>query len=89
MDVVGIDWSRSGTDHAARLVPKAGGLSIDSIEGYGDYRRAMYRRLRWFDNRYYTIKPTKKRLLDRYTTPCSRTFLATCAGFVVAMTRTA
>jgi len=177
LEVVGIDWSKNGTDHAARLVPKAqiyrgdvrdvgfsgrfphpfdavilveviehippkdcadalrniaatirvggtfvlttpatnvpnnnpqhyrhfdeqtlkslieeaGGLTINSIEGYGNYpyRRAMYRRLRWFDNRYYTIKPIKRRILDQYRGNCSRTPLSTCEGFVIAMTKTA
>ena len=177
LDVVGIDWSKNGTDHAARLTPKAqiycgdvrdadfsarfpqpfdavvlveviehippndcvkairniaatikvggtfvlttpatnvpntnpqhyrhfdeqtlrsliadaGGLTINSIEGYGDYayRCAMYRKLRWFDNRYYTIKPVKKRMLEQYRGHCSQTPLSTCEGFVVSMTKTA
>ena len=69
------------------LIHDAGDLVINSIEGYGDVRfeAQMYRKLRWFENRYYTIKPIKKHILNQYRAYCLDRPLDRCAGFIVSI----
>lgn len=62
------------------LVKQAGDLEILSIEGYGDVEieRSHWNKMRWFDNRYYSIKPGIRMLNRRFAdaklikTPLSR-----------------
>jgi 2-polyprenyl-3-methyl-5-hydroxy-6-metoxy-1,4-benzoquinol methylase len=67
------------------LISEAGGLEIVSVEGYGDvpFETMMYRKLRWFQNRYYTIKPIAGKLLDGYRQYCLDRPLNRCAGFIM------
>jgi 2-polyprenyl-3-methyl-5-hydroxy-6-metoxy-1,4-benzoquinol methylase len=69
------------------VIADAGGLSVESIEGYGDVREEdrHWRLRRWVDNRFWTIKPACRRLLDRYARRCSNTSLEDCHGYIVSM----
>ena len=62
-----------------QLIGEVSGLTIDSIEGYGDVptEQRYYRWARWVDNRYYLIKPARRWLRRKYEpqwlhTPLSR-----------------
>ena len=67
------------------LISEVGGLEITSIEGYGDVpcQTKLYRKLRWVQNRYYTIKPIARKLLDGYKKCCLDRPLNRCAGFIL------
>lgn len=69
------------------LIADAGDLRIISIEGYGDmpYVTSLYRKLRWFQNRYYVIKPIVRSMLNTYRNFCLNRPLTRCAGFIVTM----
>jgi 2-polyprenyl-3-methyl-5-hydroxy-6-metoxy-1,4-benzoquinol methylase len=73
------------------LVAEAGGLEITAIEGYGDvrYEARMYKRLRWCENRYLTIKPLRRAILFKYKDVCSRTPLDRCSGFILTIKKNA
>ena len=72
-----------------QLVAQTRGLVIESIEGYGDmpYVNRMYRKLRWVENRLYSIKPLRKRILDEFRHHCLHTTLDRCEGLIVTMTK--
>jgi 2-polyprenyl-3-methyl-5-hydroxy-6-metoxy-1,4-benzoquinol methylase len=72
------------------MVAEAGGLSITAIEGYGDaiFARRTYHWLRFFNNRYYEIKPVKRWIWGKcYKSRCKSSSLDVCAGFVMTMQR--
>ena len=73
------------------LVGQARGLTIDSIEGYGDVpaEQRYHRLARWVDNRYYQIKPAKRWLQRKCEPQWLDTPLSRCAGLIVALTRSA
>jgi 2-polyprenyl-3-methyl-5-hydroxy-6-metoxy-1,4-benzoquinol methylase len=73
------------------LVAEAGGLAITAIEGYGDavYEQGTYRWLRFFNNRYYEIKPVTRWVWGpRYRSRCQQSRLEVCSGFIVTLRRT-
>ena len=72
------------------LIAEAGELSIEAIEGYGNVPLAArhWRIRRWFDNRYWTIKPARKWLVDRYAARCAGTPLDVCEGLILTMRKT-
>ena len=73
------------------VIREAGSLEITAIEGYGDVpgEVAHWRMRRWIDNRFWTVKPLQKLLVDRYAARCSRTALSVCQGFIVTMRKSA
>jgi 2-polyprenyl-3-methyl-5-hydroxy-6-metoxy-1,4-benzoquinol methylase len=62
------------------------GFTILKMEGYGDvpYENQMYRKMRWVQNRYYSIHPLRRRMLEHYKKhyTLDRPF-DRCAGFIV------
>lgn len=57
------------TDQKLRkMMDDAGGLTVVSIEGYGDMEaeRSYWNKMRWADNRYYSIKPAMRYLTNQY-----------------------
>jgi 2-polyprenyl-3-methyl-5-hydroxy-6-metoxy-1,4-benzoquinol methylase len=82
---------RHFTEAILRDLAHEANLIVNSIEGYGDVwaTNSYWRRMRWVENRYYSIKPAVKFLTDRYhrevnliATPLDR-----CAGFIMTMTK--
>lgn len=72
-----------------QLIEETGGLTVDSIEGYGDVpaEQRYYRWARWVDNRYYLIKPARAWLRRKYEPQRLDTPLSRCAGLIVSLTR--
>lgn len=64
---------RHFTEEMLRDLLAEAGLTVLAVEGYGDVRgdRRYWNRMRWFDNRYYSIKPAVRWLRGRhrYTGP--------------------
>ena len=71
-----------------QLIGEARGLTIDSIEGYGDVpaEQRYYRWARWVDNRYWLIKPARRWLQRKCAPHWLDTPLSRCAGLIVALT---
>jgi len=71
-----------------QLIGEARGLTIDSIEGYGDVpaEQRYYRWARWVDNRYWLIKPARRWLQRKCSPRWLDTPLSRCAGLIVALT---
>lgn len=67
------------------LIAEVGDLRINAIEGYGDvaYETRMYKKMRWFQNRYYTLKPILRKFPDGYKRHCINSPLDRCAGFIL------
>jgi 2-polyprenyl-3-methyl-5-hydroxy-6-metoxy-1,4-benzoquinol methylase len=72
------------------MMQEAGGLRVISVEGYGDVKEGAkhWRRMRWADNRIYSIKPLQKHLAGRYRkTQLTETPLSRSHGIVVTAIR--
>ena len=73
------------------IVSQVGGLTVVDVEGYGDVvaERALWRRARWIDNRFYRIKPVHKALLHKLNSlnAVRPTPLDRCHGLIVKMLR--
>jgi 2-polyprenyl-3-methyl-5-hydroxy-6-metoxy-1,4-benzoquinol methylase len=69
------------------LVSQTKNMVIEAIEGYGDapYVDKMYRKLRWVENRLYSIHPLRKRILSGFRNHCVNTPLDRCEGLIVTM----
>jgi SAM-dependent methyltransferase len=67
------------------LISEVGDLKILAIEGYGDvpYETRMYRILRLFENRYYSVKPARRYILNKYKDYCLNRPLDRCSGFII------
>jgi hypothetical protein len=70
--VIGIDWSRMEIAYSSPLVPA----------------RRFWQLARWVDNRYYQIKPSRRRLRKVCEPQWLHTPLVRCAGLIVSVTRT-
>ncbi len=79
------------TEAKLRDIASAAGLVVKSVEGYGDVRQAdaYWRKMRWIENRYWSIKPAVKFLTDSYhrKTNLRSTPLDVCHGFVMTMNK--
>jgi 2-polyprenyl-3-methyl-5-hydroxy-6-metoxy-1,4-benzoquinol methylase len=77
------------TEEKLRQIAKETGLIVKSVEGYGDMSAndAYWAKMRWVDNRYYSIKPAVKYLTEKYhrETNLRNTPLDRCHGFIVTM----
>jgi 2-polyprenyl-3-methyl-5-hydroxy-6-metoxy-1,4-benzoquinol methylase len=51
-----------------QMMSDAGGLTVVSVEGYGDVEaeRSYWSKMRWADNRFYSVKPLMKSITDEY-----------------------
>jgi 2-polyprenyl-3-methyl-5-hydroxy-6-metoxy-1,4-benzoquinol methylase len=82
---------RHFTEEILRDLAKRAGLIVKSIEGYGDMAAndAYWRKMRWVENRYFTVKPVVKHLTEKYhrETKLRKTPLDRCHGFIMTMTR--
>lgn len=67
------------------------GLVVQAIEGYGDMAAdsAHWSRMRWVDNRLYSIKPLAAKLVEQYKRSISltRTPLDRCKGLIMTLTK--
>jgi hypothetical protein len=66
----------------------AGGLTVVSVEGYGDVEaeRAHWKRMRLADNRFYSIKPVMRYLNSLYAkTPLTHVPLSRSHGLIVVV----
>jgi 2-polyprenyl-3-methyl-5-hydroxy-6-metoxy-1,4-benzoquinol methylase len=79
------------TEELLRHIAKEAGLAVKSIEGYGDVRAtdAYWRRMRWVENRFYSIKPAAKFLTEKYhrETNLNDTPLDRCHGYIMTMAK--
>jgi 2-polyprenyl-3-methyl-5-hydroxy-6-metoxy-1,4-benzoquinol methylase len=79
------------TEELLRHIAKEAGLTVKSVEGYGDVlaSRTYWSRMRWVDNRFYSIKPAAKFLTEKYhrETNLQSTPLDRCHGFIMTMTK--
>ncbi len=70
------------------LLSEVGDLVIESMEGYGDssYQETYYKRARWVNNRFYTVRPVHEWLVRDFQMRCSiPSSFERCSGFVVSM----
>jgi SAM-dependent methyltransferase len=60
------------------------GLEVTAMEGYGDVLAdlAYWKKMRWFDNRYYQIKPLADTIARKYVYP-GPTGFDRCHGIIV------
>jgi SAM-dependent methyltransferase len=73
-----------------KMMADAGGLTVVSIEGYGnmDAESAYWNRMRWVDNRYYSIKPAMRYLTDKYrSVNLTNVPLSRCHGLIATIVR--
>ena len=92
-----INYPKTHRNHYQHFTPESlklileqvGGLKIVSVEGYGDVRgdRTYWSRMRFVDNRFYTLKPIKKWLENRlqYTKPSA---FDRCHGLILVAQKT-
>lgn len=77
------------TEEKLRQIAKEAGLTVQSIEGYGDVSaaRSYWNRMRWIDNRIFSIKPAVQFLTEKYhrETNLRSTPLDRCHGFIMTM----
>lgn len=70
---------------------RTAGLMVKDIEGYGDIpaTNAYWKKMRWTNNRIYSIKPISDWLTSNYhrNVNLTGTPLDRCAGFVMTMTK--
>lgn len=71
--------------HVLSTVIQNSGFRIEHITGYGDIRlkRKFWKLSRFIDNRFWLVKPIKKKLLGRYAPSVAGTPIAWSEGLIV------
>lgn len=78
---------RHFTEEILRDLVNKAGFAVKGVEGYGDVpaEDRYYKIARFIDNRYWLIRPARRKLLAGYAKRCARTPTSVCHGFIMTM----